>query len=288
MDCSLLGSSVRGILQARILEWIAMQSRGSSWPRDWTQVSHVADRFFISRATREAQYLIYTFETVNSALNSTPSIGKACPMGGSCVILHHNPARKREEQREGKGSSASTPKSSRSPVKIVSTSSLALRNSRAESGLLWPWISLSRNSIPGFSGAGHTCHCHAFEQFEFLWCSMHRQPFCWCVLWKILFYPSFNSSRASSTRPSTVGCRLGVREKLGKTKTWLSPPFASAQCSQSHLKPLTASPGSRSLAGSLLGRSQWERHGSRAGWAVLSSVHSAQALARLSAAVKLC
>ena len=40
MDCSLPGSSVRGILQARILEWAAISfSRGSSWPRDWTRVS---------------------------------------------------------------------------------------------------------------------------------------------------------------------------------------------------------------------------------------------------------
>ena len=35
MDCSLLGSSVHGILQARILEWVAISySRGSSQPRD--------------------------------------------------------------------------------------------------------------------------------------------------------------------------------------------------------------------------------------------------------------
>ena len=40
MDCSLLGSSVHGVLQARILEWIAMLSfMGSSWHRDWTCVS---------------------------------------------------------------------------------------------------------------------------------------------------------------------------------------------------------------------------------------------------------
>ena len=40
MGCSPLGSSVHGILQARILEWVAMpSSRGSSWPRDWTRVS---------------------------------------------------------------------------------------------------------------------------------------------------------------------------------------------------------------------------------------------------------
>ena len=43
MDCNPPGSSVRGILQARILEWIAMPSfRGSSWPKDWTLVSWVS------------------------------------------------------------------------------------------------------------------------------------------------------------------------------------------------------------------------------------------------------
>ena len=36
MDYSLPGSSVHGILQARILEWVAISSRESSWPRDWT------------------------------------------------------------------------------------------------------------------------------------------------------------------------------------------------------------------------------------------------------------
>ena len=55
MDCSLLGSSVHGILQARIMEWISMpSSRGSSWPRDQTQVSHIAGSFFTIWATREA------------------------------------------------------------------------------------------------------------------------------------------------------------------------------------------------------------------------------------------
>ena len=45
-----------GILQARILEWVAMpSSRGSSQPRVWTQVSHIEGRFFTIWATREAQ-----------------------------------------------------------------------------------------------------------------------------------------------------------------------------------------------------------------------------------------
>ena len=53
MDCSLLGSSIHGILQARILEWEAIPcSRGSSQPRDWTEVSHIATRFFTIWATR--------------------------------------------------------------------------------------------------------------------------------------------------------------------------------------------------------------------------------------------
>ena len=56
MDHILPGSSVHGILQARILEWIAIPfSRGSSQPRDWTWVSHIRGRFFIIWATREAQ-----------------------------------------------------------------------------------------------------------------------------------------------------------------------------------------------------------------------------------------
>ena len=44
-DCSLSGSSIHGILQERILEWVAISfSRGSSWPRDQTQVSSIAGR----------------------------------------------------------------------------------------------------------------------------------------------------------------------------------------------------------------------------------------------------
>ena len=55
VDCSPPGSSVHGILQARILEWVAISfSRGSSWPRDQTQVSCIAGRCFNLWATREA------------------------------------------------------------------------------------------------------------------------------------------------------------------------------------------------------------------------------------------
>ena len=58
MDCSLVGSSVHGILQARILDWVdVLFSRGSSQPRDQTQVSRIANEFFTIWATRELKVL---------------------------------------------------------------------------------------------------------------------------------------------------------------------------------------------------------------------------------------
>ena len=54
--CDPMDYTVHGILQARILEWVAFPfSRGSSQPRDWTQVSHIAGGFFTNWTTREAQ-----------------------------------------------------------------------------------------------------------------------------------------------------------------------------------------------------------------------------------------
>ena len=53
MDCSSPGSSVRGIFQARVLEWVAVSfSRGSTQHRDRTQVPCIAGRFFTNWATR--------------------------------------------------------------------------------------------------------------------------------------------------------------------------------------------------------------------------------------------
>ena len=64
IDCSPPGSSVHGILQARILEWVAMpSSRGSSPPRDWNFVSCVscfAGRYFNNWAFREVQIVSYS------------------------------------------------------------------------------------------------------------------------------------------------------------------------------------------------------------------------------------
>ena len=73
MDCNLPDSSVYGILQARILEWITIPfSRGSSQPRDPTCVSCIAGRFFTNWGTREApinrpptsEYINFLFENL--------------------------------------------------------------------------------------------------------------------------------------------------------------------------------------------------------------------------------
>ena len=60
MFCSLPGSSIHGIFQARVLEWVAISfSRGSSQPRDRTQVSHIAGRCFNLCTTRSSQILCF-------------------------------------------------------------------------------------------------------------------------------------------------------------------------------------------------------------------------------------
>ena len=74
MDCSPPGSSVHGIIQARILEGVAMpSSRRSSQPRDQTQVCHIAGRFFTIWATREAH--------IGPTSPSSSRLPLSCPTG---------------------------------------------------------------------------------------------------------------------------------------------------------------------------------------------------------------
>ena len=64
-------SFVRGILQVRMLEWVAIpSSRGSSQPRDQTQVSCISGRFFTIWATREAQRLKWGNLKLRSSLST--------------------------------------------------------------------------------------------------------------------------------------------------------------------------------------------------------------------------
>ena len=70
MDCSPPGSSVRGILQARILEQVAApSSRGSSWPRDRSWVSRIGRRILYHWAPREALTMwLYPHSTLDLRL----------------------------------------------------------------------------------------------------------------------------------------------------------------------------------------------------------------------------
>ena len=69
MNCSPSGSSVYRILQARILEWVAILfSGGSSQPRDWTRVSCLAGRFFIVEPPGKPKYALQMSEDINTDL----------------------------------------------------------------------------------------------------------------------------------------------------------------------------------------------------------------------------
>ena len=87
LACSLPGSFVHGIFQARVLEWVAIPfSRVSSWPRDWTQVSCIVGRFFTIWATMKTRVTCYAIE--NSWKKQNPvlkSISTSSPVSGSIV-----------------------------------------------------------------------------------------------------------------------------------------------------------------------------------------------------------
>ena len=68
MDCSLPGSSVHGIYQARILEWVAISfSRGSSWPKDQIHVFCIADALVIRKVQIKIT-LRYHFTSTNGVM----------------------------------------------------------------------------------------------------------------------------------------------------------------------------------------------------------------------------
>ena len=83
--CNPMDYTLHGILQARILEWVAFPFfRGSSQYRDCTHVSHIANRFFTSWGTREAQEywtgLAYPFSRGSSWLRIQTRV--SCIAGG--------------------------------------------------------------------------------------------------------------------------------------------------------------------------------------------------------------
>ena len=64
MDCSPPGSSVHGIFQARMLEWVAISySRGSSSFRDLTRVSYIASKFFTAEPEKHTYLKLTQFKS---------------------------------------------------------------------------------------------------------------------------------------------------------------------------------------------------------------------------------
>ena len=90
MDSSPPGSSIHGIFQARILEWVAISfSRRSSLPRDWTQVSRIAGRFFTNWATRDE--------------NKKTTGGKVIKLKYQSYVLTNRKSEKKKEKKDRNG-----------------------------------------------------------------------------------------------------------------------------------------------------------------------------------------
>ena len=84
--CNPTNYTVHGILQARILEWVAVPFlRGSSQPRGWTQVSRIAGRFLTSWATREEGSVQFS-----SVTQSCPTLCDPMNRSTPGLPVHHH------------------------------------------------------------------------------------------------------------------------------------------------------------------------------------------------------
>ena len=87
MDCSLPGSSVHGISQARKLEWVAISlSRESAWPRDWILISCIGRLIFYHWATSEAHWRLYSIPKYGDNDNTHSLNMYILYLYGVCII----------------------------------------------------------------------------------------------------------------------------------------------------------------------------------------------------------
>ena len=105
MDGTLWGSFVHGILQERVLEWVAIPfSRGPSQPRDRTQVSHITGGFFTIWTTREATDVLKASPNEimwwpsGPKVYWSPRIDNINPYD-MALLLHHQPIREFDTSR---------------------------------------------------------------------------------------------------------------------------------------------------------------------------------------------
>ena len=88
MDCSLSDSSIHGIFQARILEWVDIAfSRRSFQPRDWIRVSCMVGRCFTVWATSEVQYLLSPSQSIQNSWATKHSTASVWFGDSVCVCV---------------------------------------------------------------------------------------------------------------------------------------------------------------------------------------------------------
>ena len=99
MDYSPPDSSVHGIFQARILEWVTIPfSRGSSWPRDWTCISWIGRRILYHWATWEVPSRLWCFKISHFLQWWICLIGEIINW-----VSYHNEIREKREEKIKKG-----------------------------------------------------------------------------------------------------------------------------------------------------------------------------------------
>ena len=117
MDCSLSGSSIHGIFQARVLEWISISfSRGSSQPRNRTRVSCIAGRRFILWDTREA----FRLEEENKGVWRSGQLSRLVtqpqtPNAIATLCFYYKPEVTQQQSRGGKKICTAAPVSQHPP-----------------------------------------------------------------------------------------------------------------------------------------------------------------------------
>ena len=90
IECSPPGSSIHGIFQARILEWVALFfSRGSPWPRDWTQVSRIVGRHLYHLSHQGSPKKRRVLIQQQPGGNEVPLLRAIKPNAGHPMLLGH-------------------------------------------------------------------------------------------------------------------------------------------------------------------------------------------------------
>ena len=161
MDCSPSGFSIRGVFQARILEWAATPfSRGSSPPRGWAWISHLAGRFFTWPLPRTLDEDLNGFTGVSYELVQKRALDSTFPhpdwllFQAPCLRKgQHNPlGYLRQKSRDVPGSSSPGP------------SMLRLQHT-----LIHSLLHISTSTTPPPSSLGH-------HEFLFYHCGVHPDP----------------------------------------------------------------------------------------------------------------